>query len=309
MSKQASPTVIGGFVLGGLTLLIIFVLIIAGDTFFKDERRYVIYFEGSIFGLKVGSNVMFRGVPIGYVSDIDVVSDFKTMEFAVPVYINIDPDSIKTMNPASGLIEDTDDASLSTLVGLGLRATLSSESMITGQLYIELDFHPSQPAVYRAVVSDGLAEIPSIPSGIQEVIADAQRFVRDLQKNLDIPKIAKDISSAIEGLDRLINNDKTQEFTAEASDTLRALQVTLDNLNKVIINIEDEVNPIGASIVTTLERADTVLQLAETQLSDDSDIAYRLGTTLKEVEAAARAVRMLADELEQQPESLIKGKK
>jgi len=61
--------------------------------------------------------------------------------------------------------------------------------------------------------------------------------------------------------------------------------------------------------VTTLERADTVLQLAETQLSDDSDIAYRLGTTLKEVEAAARAVRMLADELEQQPESLIKGKK
>ena len=307
MSKQASPTVIGGFVLGGLTLLIIFVLIIAGDTFFKDERRYVIYFEGSIFGLKVGSNVMFRGVPIGYVSDIDVVSDFKTMEFAVPVYINVDPDSIKMMNPSSGLIE-TDGASLPTLVGLGLRATLSSESLITGQLYIELDFQPSQPAIYRSVVSDGIAEIPSTPSGIQEVMANAQRFVSDLQNNLDIPKLAQDFSSAVEGLDRLINSEATQGFTTEAGQTLRALQATLDNLNTVIANVEDEVDPIGASILTTLARAESVLQLAETQLSDDSDIAYRLGTTLKEVEAAARAVRLLADQLEQQPESLIKGK-
>jgi paraquat-inducible protein B len=213
------------------------------------------------------------------------------------------------MNPSSGLIQDSDEASLSTLVGLGLRATLSSESLITGQLYIELDFHPGQPAVYRAVVSDGLAEIPSIPSGIQEVMANAQRFVSDLQNNLDIPKLAQDISKIVAGMDSLINSDETQEFTAEASQTLLALQTTLDNLNKMIANVEGEVEPIGTSIVEVLARAEAVLELAEVQLSDDSDIAYRIGTTLKEVEAAARAVRLLADQLEQQPESLIKGKR
>jgi len=220
MSKQANPAAIGSFVLGGLALLVIFVLIIAGGNFLKDERRYVIYFDGTIYGLKVGSNVMFRGVPIGYVSDIDVVSDFQTLEFEVPVYINIIPDSIKTVDPESGLIEDNEGTTLGELVKLGLRASLRSESLITGQLYIELDFHPDEPPVYRAKAADDYPEIPSIPSNIQEVIAKAQRFVSNLQSNIDVPKLAADIARIVAGLDQFVNSDETQRLTAQANLTL-----------------------------------------------------------------------------------------
>jgi paraquat-inducible protein B len=76
-----------------------------------------------------------------------------------------------------------------------------------------------------------------------------------------------------------------------------------------VADIGGDADPAITAFIEVLETAESVLTLAETQLRDDSDIAYRLGTTLKEVEAAARAIRILADQLEQQPESVLKGKK
>jgi paraquat-inducible protein B len=307
MSKQASPALIGSFVLGGAALLVLFVLIIAGDSFFKEERQYVIYFQGTIFGLNVGSNVMFRGVPIGYVSDIDVLADFEGMEFTVPVTINIRPDSIRAIS-ADKSIRVQADEDVERLVSQGLRASLASESMITGQLYIELDFFPDTEIVYRGI-DDDMPEIPSISSGIQEVIAEAQRFIADIQQNLDIPKVMGDITSAIEGLEAIINNPNTQNMTGEINQTLAAVRSTLNTVDTVVSDAGGNIDPAITALIDTLETAESVLTLAETQLRDDSDIAYRLGTTLKEVEAAARAIRVLADQLEQQPESILKGKK
>jgi paraquat-inducible protein B len=307
MSKQASPALIGSFVLGGAALLVIFVLIIAGDSFLKEERRYVIYFEGTIFGLKVGSNVMFRGVPIGYVADIDVLADFANMEFTVPVTITIQPDTIRALTDERELRIHADE-DVTRLIESGLRATLASESLITGQLYIELDFHPETEIVYRGIADD-VPEIPSIPSGIQEVVAKAQTFAADIQENVDVPKIAADISNALEGLDKFINSAETQNVTAEISETLAALRSTLDTLDATVADVGGDIDPALIALTNALESAENVLTLAETQLQDDSDIAYRIGTTLKEVESAARAIRILAEQLEQQPESVLKGKK
>ena len=307
MSKQASPALIGSFVLGGAALLVLFVLIIVGDSYFKDERKYVIYFDGTIYGLKIGSNVMFRGVPIGYVSDIDLLADFDDMEFTVPVTITIQPDSIRAIAEDRSIRPPVDE-DISRLIDRGLRATLASESLITGQLYVELDFHPDTEIVYRGI-DDDIPEIPSIPSGIQEVIAKAQSFIAEIQQNLDVPKVMADITSGIEGLDALINAPATQNLTSEVNQTLATIRSTLANIDTVVADLGDEVDPALKALIEALETAESVLTLAETQLRDDSDIAYRLGTTLQEVESAARAIRILAEQLEQQPESVLKGKK
>ena len=70
MSRKASPTVIGAFVLAGVGLLVIGVLIFGGRELFQEKQKFVTYFEGSVQGLRVGSNVLFRGVRVGYVTDI-----------------------------------------------------------------------------------------------------------------------------------------------------------------------------------------------------------------------------------------------
>lgn len=307
MSKQASPALIGSFVLGGAALLVLFVLIIVGDSFFKEERKYVIYFEGTIYGLKIGSNVMFRGVPIGYVSDIDVLADFEDLEFTVPVTITIQPDSIRAVADDKSY-RAPEEEDISRLIDSGLRATLASESLITGQLYVELDFHPETEIVFRGI-DDDIPEIPSIPSGIQEVIAKAQSFIAEIQQNLDVPKVMADITSGIEGLDALINAPATQNLTSEVNQTLANIRSTLATVDSLAADLGDEVDPALKALIDALETAESVLTLAETQLRDDSDIAYRLGNTLQEVESAARAIRILAEQLEQQPESVLKGKK
>jgi len=307
MSKKSNPALIGGFVLGGLALLIGFILIIAGDSLFKNETRYVIYFDGSIYGLNVGSNVMFRGVPVGYVSDIEVLADFDSQEFAVPVYINIISENIKSMNSSKQESPVTLDGDIQPLIDLGLRASLSSESMITGKLYINLDFSPQTPIVLRAV-NDETPEIPSIPSGIQEVIDGAQRFVADIQANLDIPKVMADVTSAIDGLDKLINNPASQDVTTELNKTFASVRVAADSLGNVAADVGKDIDPVFESLAKALAEAEKVLETAESKLQNDSDLTYRIGATLQEIEAAARAVRNLADQLEEQPESIVKGK-
>ena len=262
MSKQASPALIGSFVLGGTALLMLFVLIIVGDSFFKDERKYVIYYEGTIYGLKVGSNVMFRGVPIGYVSDIDVLADFEDMEFTVPVTITIQPDSIRAVADDKS-IRAPEEEDISRLIDSGLRATLASESLITGQLYVELDFHPETEIVFRGI-DDDIREIPSIPSGIQEVIAKAQSFIAEIQQNLDVPKVMADITSSIEGLNALINAPATQNLTSEANQTLATIRSTLATIDTVAAELGDEtalalVDDIAQSVGLAITNSITLL--------------------------------------------------
>ncbi len=307
MSKPANPALIGGFLLGGVALLIGFVLLIAGNQLFKDEQRYVVYFDGSIFGLNVGSRVMFRGVPIGYVSEIHVMADFDDMQFAVPVYINIVTENIKQLKPGNGGrgMDIGDD--IQPLIDLGLRAALNTESMITGQLYIDLDFYPDTPVVLRGV-NNKLREIPSTPSGIQEVIKKAQRFAADIQQNIDIPKLTASLTSTLEGVEQLVTSPETQQVTVELNKTLAAIQETLARLDKTVVSAGGEIAPLASSLADTLGSAQEVLATAESKLANDSDIAYRLGVTLQEIEAAARAVRALANELEAQPESVIRGR-
>ncbi len=91
MSKKANPTMVGMFVIGAVALVVAAVLIVAGDTLLQDRRQFVAVFEGSVKGLRVGANVMFRGVRVGYVTDINVVLDEDQDYFFVPVVFETIP--------------------------------------------------------------------------------------------------------------------------------------------------------------------------------------------------------------------------
>jgi paraquat-inducible protein B len=305
MSKQASPTLIGAFVLGGAALLVIFVLIIMGDSLNKKTQRYVIYFEGTINGLKTGSNVMFRGVPIGYVSNIEVHVDFDNWNVAVPVFIDIDDGAVREITERSRSIGPDEEFGL--LIDRGLRASLATESMITGQLYIELDFHPDEPVVLRGINNQYL-EIPSISSGIQAVIQDVQRFISEIQQKVDFDKLLKDVSEILDGFNRLINNNDTQNLGSELRHTLAKLQSAIGQFESTLANLDEDIEPAAESLTQALDKITSLLGSLEGQMRSDSAATYRLNNTMQEIENAARSIRILADYLEKNPEALIKGK-
>jgi len=332
VSKRTSPTVIGAFVIGAVALMALGVMLFGGTEIFSRKAQYVAYFPGSVKGLREGSNVLFRGVRIGYVREITLLGDIRTLDTRIQVTMEIFPDQFlltrdgEVVGPASaGFIATAD------LIEAGLRAQLGVESFVTGQLVVELDLTPEQPAVFRGV-NPPHAEIPSVPSNIQQVLERAQRFLSELQENVDIEAIASEIQQTVSGLNRLVNSgdadaalaglrdlltaEDTRQVAADLRRTMADLRTTLADTRRLVQTADARIGPLVAELqpaITQLERTlavgEDTLQAAVAQLEGDSELAYEAVSTLEEVQDAARALRIFLDYIERNPEALLRGRK
>src|SRR5262245_22825191 len=103
MSRQASPTTIGAFVLGSLALLVVGVVVFGSGRFFADTTKCVMYFEGDLNGLSTGATVAIDGVPVGTVTDLGVVIDPQDLSSHTPVIVEINRDRLRVKGGASAL--------------------------------------------------------------------------------------------------------------------------------------------------------------------------------------------------------------
>lgn len=168
MSKEPSKKKIGVFVTTGFLLLFGAVILLTGPKFFKRIEHQVLYFDGSVGGLNIGSQVVFKGVPIGKVEQIRLMADVDAADFSIPVYIAIDPEKIqsgahKKLNKKEGR------KLLNEMIEKGLRARLTVQSIITGQMMIELDMMPGTHASFKGNQDDDIVEIPTVASSFQEL--------------------------------------------------------------------------------------------------------------------------------------------
>ncbi len=331
MSRKASPTMIGAFVLAGVALLVIGVLIFGGRELFQDKQRFVTYFQGSVQGLRVGSNVLFRGVRVGYVTDIDVITDESMLNYQIPVTFEILPDSVKVISggQAFGSLS-TDNSRLNDMIRAGLRTRLDVESFVTGQLVVDMDMHPETKAVFRGT-NTPYPEIPSIPSGIQQVMQRVEAFLSNVQQKVPLDRVVEDLLGAIQGLDALVNSPdlkaslaginklvnarETQELPAALDGALTELQAATRDARALIGNVDRRLDPALEKAVplmeqlgATLQEGEAVLSLARGQLESNPETAAQLADALRELERSARSIRVLVDSIEREPEALIRGK-
>ena len=316
MSKKASPTMIGMFVIGAVALVVVAVLVIAGGTLFQEKQQFVAVFEGSVKGLRVGANVVFRGVRVGYVADIKLVSHEDSQEFFVPVIIETVPTALQVFSDGElRHIESEDDrVGYQELIDRGLRARLETESLLTGLLLVELDLYPNEPVIFRAK-GFTLPEVPTIPTQIQSIMRKAEQLIAGLEGTVDVDEVVRDIASAIDGLEKLLNAEDTQKLAGTAgkalndfSRTMQSTRTLVENTDSKLGPVIDNIGPAIDALKDTLDGAQQTLALLESQLQSDSEIAVELANTLRELERAGRSVRLLADYLEQHPEALLKGK-
>ena len=308
MSKQASSTLIGTFVLGAIALLVVFVLIIGGESFNRPTERYVVYFDESVNGLGAGSNVMFRGVPIGFVRSVELEIDATTLEIEAPVYIETYQNVIAVIpgtEPDDPDILNED--SFERLLDAGLRASLKPESLITGQLYIELDFYPDEKAIMRGQ-GGAYREIPSISTGIQRILKSAQNMVAEMQDSVDIKQAAKDFQETLKGINRLVSEAEDERVLEELSSALRSIDGTFTQADQLLTSASGEADEVAASLANSLAELEQLLTTVNDNLDASSKTSYRIDATLREIEDAARAIRLLAEYLERNPEALIQGK-
>lgn len=326
MSKKANPAIIGGFVIGAIILTVVALLAFAGGRLFADTDTLVTYFEGSLRGLRVGANVTFRGVKIGEVTDVSVTTDARTLEFSIPVIITINNDKFVVVGGDD--VENEDD--LQDLIENGLRAQLNVQSMVTGLLEIELDFHPGSEAVYRNKLLTDYRELPTVPSTTQQLMARLRKLAEDFQQ-VDFQKLMTNIADTAEGIDqlvsspelqqsiagfgRLLNSDDTQALASSLRKTLSNIDATMASARELLDDTDQGLEPVVSELLAALEEvgnaatsAQQTLNSIREDLTGQSNTYFRIANALQEVENAARSFRILTEFLERHPEALIRGK-
>lgn len=322
MSKAPNKTLIGAFLLGALILALTMVTVLGSGRLFSQRFINVMYFRGSVKGLNVGSPVMFRGVRIGSVKKIELRYNAKDLSFIIPVYAEIDPDKMVYVGHTPGTQHTRE------LIGKGLRAQLETQSLLTGQLAINLDMYGSDKPAILLGLDDRYDEIPTIPSSLEQLTKKVQDLpIQDLFEKLD---------SATKGLDRLVNSPDTQESVQSINQTFKELRKTIQAVNTriepIMANMSDSTDSlrsasrnidkaftgdrgIPARIDMTLsdarnalKQAEKTLHTTEALISSKSSILDDADTALEEVTDAARSFRLLTEYLERHPESLIWGK-
>ena len=331
MSKKSNPTVIGAFVVGAVLLLAIGAILFGGAELLAKRNIFVAYFTEDTQGLRVGSNVMMNGVHIGFVSNMALLIDRDDFESETEVTMEILPESWVLTHDGVP-IEDRQISEISheeLITRGGLRATLQSESFVTGQLLIDMRFRPDTTPVMRGEHAP-YPEIPTIRSDIKEALANIKNWMTDFGKNVDPEELAdrlngilrgldelvnsQDLRESLAGIDAIINKEETQELTATLQTTLEEFRSAASDAGSLIRNADTKLDTVEMKIiverlVATLDEAQGALAAAKFQLRGESVQSYQLGTTLKEVENAARAMRELLDYLERNPEAILQGKK
>lgn len=237
-------------------------------------------FDQSLRGLKVGAPVEFLGVEIGKVVTVNLDYDAQKHSFPVDVGIVIYPQLLGQahIKLLQAMQHDPGDEAggarlMGTFIDKGLRAQARTGNLLTGQLYISLDFYPKAPKV-AFDPSARPVSIPTIPGSFEKVQEQLQAVVDKLSK---LP------------VDRIANN----------------LDNNLVELRKVLSQFNGKTLP---GVQTTLEDVSKTLQSASSTLAEDSPQREQLTQTLDELERMSRSLRELSDYLGRHPESLIRGR-
>ena len=333
MSRKANPTLIGAFVLGALALAIVATLLLAGGSWFGERRQHVLYFEGAAQGLQVGAPVVFLGVKVGTVKQIQLGLDAQSRRFVVPVMIEVQPQVVRTRGGEN--VDLRDRATIRQLVERGLRGRLRLQSLLTGQLYVDLDFHPEKPAVFAALDPE-LSEIPTIRTAVQELTTRLEGFPMD--------KFLNDVAAISGAVSKLMSAQATQDLPQRLDVTLRHLQSlaarfdaqggpilndvrgNLAEMHKALLAAQAALAKLdtAADRVADLAKSDSRMVAGMTQASEElakaaaavrslseqeSPTTQNLNAALKEIARAADALRLLAETLEQQPDAIWRGKR
>lgn len=242
--------------------------------------RVRMVFDSSVRGLAEGAAIDLLGIEIGKVTEISLRYDATRKRFPIEVFAEVFPQRLGPVRAAllkaSGAPSGDDAVVLEQLVAQGVRAQLRTGNLLTGQLYVALDFIGKGPA--RTMLADGTVTLPTAPGTLAEIQPQIAEIVEKVSK-IPFDEIGKDLRSTLAGANAAIGRltPEAQKAMAEVQKTLARAQASLDNLDR---NVTDP----GAPVQQNLQE------------------------TLLELQRTSRALRVLADYLQQHPESILRGK-
>jgi paraquat-inducible protein B len=251
MSKAPNKTMIGLFVMGAVVLILVAVGVLGSGRFFQERFTFVLVFEGTVSGLNVGAPVNFRGVRVAEVSDVQIHFDIEEQDMIVLVFVQFLKSTLG-LNTYDELARRgaTHAEVMAGLVERGLRARLEMQSLVTGQLGIELDFFPDRPAVYTNVDPE-MPEIPTIPTTLQALAQTLQE--------IPLHEIVENINRSLESIAAVVQ-------TPELRQAIVNINAVVQDAQHLIRNVDALVQPLSTELTATLRDSRALVGHANEQI-------------------------------------------
>ena len=339
MSKGASPTAIGAFVLTGLALAIGAAIYFGSASFSSGDPQFVMCFDESVAGLAEGAKVKLRGVPIGVVKRIALgLPNQAENDPRIPVFVEIRASALRRLGSLTQVTQEKSGDSLERAIERGLRGRLQMESLITGLYYIELDFesNPGPPVYGQDPKRIEYQEIPTVPSQFAAIGRTASEMSTQIA-TIPFGELSRHLLSLVKSIDLILADLRERQFVHTVADTMESVRAqvqgvdlattveeltkTLQSLNQALKEARGKIDPVTAevhAVATDLKGAlhsirdgMQAVSRAGKQIGDalapSSTLLYKAEQALTELTKTAEAIRRLADQQERNPGAIVRG--
>jgi paraquat-inducible protein B len=319
MSKRINTALLGTFVLGGIALAVAIVTVLGAGRYLTRLPTYVMHFGGSVKGLNVGAPVVFRGVAVGKVTEIRLSINPDGTSVRIPVLVEIDPERI-----SQDVGRRETHALMRTLIDHGLKAQLQLQNLLTGQLVIELDFHPgAETKIFKGYA--GYPEIPTVPSSMEQLTRTIEKLpveemlrklisaIEGVEKAVTSPDVARGIRTlnlAIDDVRGLIKNmDRTMALlSTDMHGAVSDTRVLISDSRRQFTDLKTSLEQTSEATRAAMQQTQKTLGALEKSGAVDSPLMLQLSRTLDELNATAASIRSLSDYLNRHPEAILRGK-
>jgi paraquat-inducible protein B len=272
---------------------------------YTRKLKFIMFFDSSVRGLNIGAPVEFKGIKVGSVLDVRLEFDNDDTSFRIPVLIEIELQRIIERGNEEG---SSSYETLEKLVERGLRARLQTGSLLTSQLYVELDMHP-ETAIKLSGEETPFPELPTLATAnFGAITASAESLLAKLNA-IDLQEVSSVILDTVRNADKTISNANALLTIPGIPQAVEDMRVSLSNFRNIMQKVDasnlDEAINAGHQ---ALENLTITLDKTHTILEPNSPAQYNLIKLTGELEETARSIRSLVETLERNPQALIFGK-
>ncbi len=247
------------------------------------QRYYLMSFSQNVRGLSIGAPVEIRGIKIGEVIDIQLEVDDASLDARVEVLVLVEPERIDPVvgggPSAAAALAQGHEFDMPRMVDKGLRAQLKTGNVLTGQLYVELDFYP-EAAPEKLASRNGYPVIPTVPAPLEQLAQRVNNILKQIEQ-MPLQQIGTDLRA-----------------------TIRSLDATLVTYRRLGEGVDAELVP---RLNTALDQLQHSMQGLTSTLGPDSALNYNARKLAEELPAVLRSLRSLLDTLERDPQALLLG--
>lgn len=332
MSKKPNSTLIGLFTLVGLLMAGAALILLGAGKYFEKSHKVKLYFDKSVNGLQVGSDVRFGGVRIGKVSSISVIIDTKGNRKIIPVVVELTEKALTSISGGSkGVLDFSSKEGVRRAVQQGLRAGMKQQSLVTGQLYVEFDIVPEvQGFVYESSVEQEYPVVPTIPTQIDEMISgitDGLKKInemeiggliaemRELLKNadakiseLDLKQVSENLTDITQDVKDFTGDEKLASLLDNLDVTIKEMRSLSEKANKDIEPLLKDIGDLAKNTKLSLEKIDATAEELSKVTDPRSPLLMQFKNLLKDAEQASQQLQEMVNDLKRNPNSLIRGK-